>query len=250
MTNFFFAAIFLICVQSFADNTPTATGTPAKDIGFHDDSELGTAIVSGNTNSETYNAQEMMAYKWEQNIAKISARYLEARANGVQSAQNWDGSLRYERVLSEVFEGFAAHTLDSDVFSGYVQRNSFDLGVKYFLTKSDDTKWWVEGGYRYIFTHYPSSLPDTVNNAVRLYTEIVQNLTKTSSFRFWVEYIPSFTNSQDYLLNTEPSISVMLNDVFSLKAAYLFKYHNFLPSGSLATKYLDTVFTTSLVAKF
>ena len=243
-----------------ASGAAFADGTPAVITGFTDDSELGAAVVSGNTSSATYDAQQKNSYTWDSNVFKLGFRYLNTQASGVDTARNWDASLRYERQLSDVVNAFADHTVESDVFAGYVQRNNFDLGGKYFFTKSDDTKWSAEAGYRYSFTHNTGLVPDSTNNEVRVYSEVVQNISKTSSFKFWVEYVqtvastqttvPGYQVSQDYFINAEPSVSVMLNDLLSLKSAYLMKYHNYLPPGSTATKNLDTVFTTSLVAKF
>jgi len=81
-----------------------------------------------------------------------------------------------------------------------------------------------------------------------VYSEVNQKITKTAGFKFWFEYVYSFTNSQDYLINWEPSIYVMISQILSFKAAYLFKYQN--PLAPNLSVRLDTTFTTALVAKF
>jgi putative salt-induced outer membrane protein len=63
----------------------------------------------------------------------------------------------------------------------------------------------------------------------------------------WTEFLYNFSNSTDYRVNAEPSLSVILTDVFSLKLAYLINYRN-LPAVA-GKKQLDTLYTTSLVAK-
>ena len=229
-----------------------APASPAT-LGFTDESQLGSAVVSGNSNSQTINAEQSNSYSWDRNVAKFSARYLNTSANGVESARSWDGSLRFERVVAPEVNIFAAHTVESDIYSGYVQRNSFDLGAKYFFTQSDDTKWSAEFGYRYFYTHYVQPSPDSVDNAARIYSEFFQTLGKNSSFKFYAEYVQSLTNTQTYLINSEPSLSVMLNNVLSIKIAYLVKYTNAVYSNynpKNLTTGLDTIFTTSLVAKF
>ena len=238
------------------------------DPGFHDESEVGAAIVSGNSNSETYDLKQMNYYDWSDNLVKFTARYLNARATSgtgvaqtplTNTALSWDSFLRYERVLDPAISVFADYGLESDVFNGYVQRNDVDLGGKYFFAKSEDTTWSAEAGYRNISTHYPASQPDSNTSNVRLYSEISQLWKKTTTFKFYVEYIQAvasnnssanYTVGQDYQLNTEPSVTVLMSQILSLKASYLFKYMNYLPQGSTATKYLDTIFTTALVAKF
>ena len=137
-------------------------------------------------------------YSWDSNVLRWTFRYLNSKStSGTGSAQtpltdtarSWDSFLRYERVLSSDFNGFADYGLESDVFNGYVQRNDIDLGGKYFIAKSDDTNWSAEAGYRNIATHYPASQPDSNTSNIRLYSEVTQNYEKTTTFKLWLEYI-------------------------------------------------------------
>ncbi len=215
---------------------------------WQNESELGSTIVSGNSSSETYNAAQKTNYMIDGNLFKASARYLQSRANGVESARNWDAGLRYERSLNEKTSIFVAHELESDIFSGYVQRNSYDIGLKYFFAQSPDTNWSAELGYRNSFTQYVTPTPNAQSNYLRLYSEVSQIISDGITAKLWAEYLPSLTDNNDYLINGEPSVSIMLNHSLSLKAADLFKYHNILPT--TFTKRLDSFFTLSLVAKF
>jgi putative salt-induced outer membrane protein len=243
------------------------TPAPTPFQGFKDETSLGLSVVSGNSNSQSYNAKQLSEYDWEKNVIRASGHYLEAQANGVESALNWDAVLRYERALSDSFNIFTSYGLDSDYYAGYVQKNNFDLGGKYFLIKSDEFTWSAEAGYRYSTTHFPASLttgvslPDNNASSARLYTEGVENLNKTATFKLTVEYIqtlvssltsavPNYSTAQDYYLNVEPSLNLMFTQILSMKTSYLFKYANFLPPGTTATKYVETTLTTSLVAKF
>lgn len=233
--------------------------------GFHDETELGTAIISGNTNSETYNLKQLSSYGWDKDLIKLSGRYLNTRSTSgtaptqtplADTARSWDAALRYERVLSDVLNAFVSYGLESDVFAGFVQRNDFDLGAKYFLAKGDITNWSAEGGYRNIVTHFGTLLSDSNTSNLRLYSEATQKMTETATFKIYLEFIQAVSSNisttgysvgQDYQFNAEPSVSVMMSKVFSLKTAYLFKYRNYSP---VTPKYLDTVFTTSVLAKF
>jgi putative salt-induced outer membrane protein len=229
--------------------------------GFKDNSEFGETIVSGNSNAQTYNAKQTSIYAWENDSLKLEGHYLESSANGVESALNWNALLKYVRTLSPLIAAYASYGVDSDIYAGFVQMNNSDLGGKYFLAKDPDFHWTVELGYRYSSTHYPAaSQQDISTNSVRLYTEAIKTIDSSTSFKFWIEYIPTlyspqngignYQSSQDYILNAEPSISVMLNKLLSLKTSYLFKYRNYLPVTSVTTKYLDTFFITSIVAQY
>ncbi|RYZ68929.1 MAG: DUF481 domain-containing protein, partial [Proteobacteria bacterium] len=69
-----------------------------------------------------------------------------------------------------------------------------------------------------------------------------------TSFRLWVEYLPSFNTPEDYRINFEPSFVSQLSGFLSLKIGYLVKYHNVVVAPATTTS--DRLFTTSLVAKF
>jgi putative salt-induced outer membrane protein len=225
-------------------------GTNAQ--GTTNETELSIAQVSGNSNSETYGAKESLAYVWEADTLKASGRYLQGRTEGVESVRAWDAGLRYERSLSPVWSVFASHSLESDIFSGFVQRNNTDIGAKYFFTKTQQTVWSAELGYRYVTVQYVAIRPDVNNydHTARVYSEITESLGPTVNGKFWIEYIPNLTDSEAYLINAEPSITAILSNALSLKLSYLVKYQN--PNKAIAgvRAYTDTTFLTSLVAKF
>lgn len=222
------------------------------DDGLKNESELSTSIVSGNSNSETYGFKQLSVYVTGKNTLKGSGRYVSGRTNGVESARAWDAALRYELGLSDQWSAFVGHTVESDVYAGYVQRNSTDIGAKYFLLKDEKTNWFAEAGYRYSQTNYVSLRPGTEEYAHsgRLYTEANHTLNESVSGKLWVEYLPNFTNPDGYLINAEPSVTAIMSSMFSLKTSYLMKYQNPNKANVGAKSYLDTTFMTSLVAKF
>ena len=211
------------------------------------ESEVSLINVTGNTTSESYSAKQRTQYTFhDANTLAAAARYLNSRANAVETARSWDASGRYERALSAMQSAYIGHGAESDVFNGYVQRDNSDLGGKHFFIKSDVTNWFAELGYRYT-KELNIVAGTTYSNYGRLYTEYEQKQNAALTYKLWVEYLPNFTTSEAYLMNAEPSINVMLSQVFSLKTAYLVKYRNLVAPGEDRA---DTTFTTSLVAKF
>ena len=213
-----------------------------------DESELGIVKVSGNTDSESYSAKQKTTYTFDLNVLSLSGRYLETKAAGIQTAKSWEGAARFDRILTDVWSVFIQQGAESDYFAGYTQRDNSDIGAKYTLIKSETENLFSEFGYRYSKT-LSSIVADTKHaNYGRFYTEYSRKLNAAVSAKFWLEYLPNFTKSEAYLLNYEPSLSVMLNSMLSLKVAYLVKSHNFtvLPT----EKKDDTTFSTALVAKF
>lgn len=211
------------------------------------EAEAGAVIVSGNSESESYAAKAKAIYTYEEkNIFTGFGRYLKTDSNGVESARNWEAGVRYERQLTDYLGVFSGQKAESDIFNGYIQRDSTDLGFKYSLIKSDEMNWFFEAGYRYQTT-LPTAGNTSHDSMGRLFSEFNKSLDKTLSFKYWAEYLPNFTKSDAYLLNTEASFNIMLNSIFSLKLAYLLQYQNVPP---ISGKYTTTTSTMNLVAKF
>lgn len=230
-------ALLLISSAAFAQE-PAAPWTG--------EAEAGAIVVSGNNDSESYNAKLKTTYSVDKNNYIGFGRYLKTDSLGVESARNWEAGVRYERELTDYFSLFVGQKAESDVFNGYVQRDSTDAGIKYFLTKTDAITWTAEAGYRYQVTN-PTVGEQSRDSLGRLYTEYNQKVRSDLSFKYWAEYLPNFDDADAYLANTEASLNVMLNSLFSLKVAYLLQYQNVVPAG---TKYTTTTTTMNLVAKF
>jgi putative salt-induced outer membrane protein len=242
------ALLSLVLFPAFgiADDKPAAAPAAITTAGFHDDSEGGIVIVAGNAQSQSYNLLQGNTYGWDSNLVKLFGKYLQSSTGGVETAKYWTIGVRYERELSPRVGVFAGQLVESDVFSGYNQRYSSDVGGKYVILKEDAMYWNVEAGYRYTVENRQTS---QVNESfVRLYTEASRNWTKTFSTTYWLEGLPNLSNSEDYQINTSLSASAALNDVFAIKLAYLLKYRNILVGN--ATVNTDTQYSTSLVAKF
>ncbi|QDK39429.1 YdiY family protein [Bdellovibrio sp. NC01] len=237
------ALIPLLATTAFAQDPVSATKEPPPWTG---EAEAGAILVTGNSDSESYAAKLKTVYTHEKNIFTLAGSYIRAEANGTESARNWYGSLRYDRELAEMFSVFIAQRVESDIFAGYLQRDATDVGVKYFLIKKDDLNWIVEAGYRYQKTQPTIGTP-FYDNLGRLYSEVNKQWDKTLSFKYWLEYLPNFSDANGYFINSEASMNVMLNSIFSLKIGYLLQYQNAPPADGKNT---TTTTTMNLVAKF
>ncbi|HEY8272658.1 MAG TPA: DUF481 domain-containing protein [Pseudobdellovibrionaceae bacterium] len=212
------------------------------------ESEASIVSVGGNTTSESYSAKQKTSYKFDLNILTASARYLQTKASGTETAKQWDASLRYERELSENWAVFIQHGAESDPYAGYVQRDNSDIGGKYYFIKTDLETLLSEVGLRATKTILSPTNEVTYTTSGRLYVEYSKKINQSVSGKLWAEYLQNFKDSDAYLVNYEPSLSVMMNQIFSVKLAYLVKYHN--KTITPVEKKEDTTFTTALVAKF
>lgn len=214
---------------------------------FTNESEAGIAVASGNTKSKTYNVKQENSYKFDANVLKFKARFLNTFSNDVESARYILGSLRYERELNERFSLFVEEGLESDKFAGYYLRHNNDIGGKYNIYKVENFYWFVEAGYRYVNEKLNND-SHIYKNSLRAYTETEKKWTETVSTKYFLEYLPNLKESKDYQINTELSVSAALSTMFSIKTAYLLRYDH-LPAPGTSTK-TDTLLTTALVAKF
>ena len=242
---------FVALITLLMANAAMAQGTAeAAESAFKGEAEAGAIVVSGNSDSESYNTKALMTYTQDSNIYTANGRYLKASALGVESARNWEAGLRYDRQLQEYFGVYVGQKAESDVFNGYIQRDSTDAGFKYSIIKSDDMNLISEAGYRYQETNTTDATTGTsYDNLGRVYVEYNQKANESLSYKYWVEYLPNFTNPDAYLMNTEASMNVMISSMFSLKLAYLLQYQNVIAPAT-ATKYSTTTTTVNLVAKF
>ena len=212
------------------------------------ESEAAVVKVNGNTASESYSAKQKTIYKVDSNSLAIAGSYLQSKALGTETAKAWDVSLRYEKALSEIWSAFIQQGSESNTYAGYLQRDNTDVGGKYTFIKSETENAFLEAGARSTKTLSSQGFATKTENFGRLYTEYTRKINASVSAKAWVEYLPNFTDSEAYLLNYEPSLSVLMNRIFSLKIAYLVKFHNKILVATEQKE--DTTFTTSLVAKF
>lgn len=211
------------------------------------ESELGIASANGNTKTQTYTFKQLNDYKWRSNVVSLKGRYLNARANGIETARYLMTGLRYEKIVSSRLGFFAGETFEKDKFAKIDKRFITDLGAKYRFIDTEFTKFFSELGYRYM---HEDRLDQTqsFSNFGRVYTEWEHKWNPSFSTKYWAEYLPNFTENKDWLFNSEISVSAMLNSIFSLKTGVLLRYdHSPAPGVKYKT---DTLFSTALVAKF
>lgn len=217
-----------------------------KKEGLSNETGVGIVLAGGNTDTSTISADEKLSLAKEFSVYRLNGHFLKSSTQGTEQAYQWNFGLRYEAVLSEKFSAFLGQKVESDKYQGINQRYSSDLGGKYFFKKEDGLNWFAELGYRFTRENYPYGFKNI--NFMRLYHEIENNYGRGLSLKWWFEYLPNLTVWKAYQFNTEPSLSVMLSELFSLKTGYLIRYNNEPPRG--IAKKTDTLYTMSLVAKF
>ncbi len=214
--------------------------------GYTGAAEAGAIVLSGNTESESYNLKSANKYTTGANIFAVGGEYVNTKLAGTNS-KKWEATGRYERSLTDIISGFAQQKADSDEASGYTQKDSTSAGLKYFFIKEDAQNLFSELSYRSTNTR-ANGVTDTTPYA-DLYLEFNKAVDKTLSYKLWAMYSPNLKSGMSEYSETkyEASLSVALSDMFSMKTAYNVKRQNKVVS---PIKNDDTKFTTSLVANF
>ncbi len=218
-----------------------------KKWGFHNESQVGLLVSEGNSQGSSTNIEQKNNYDWEHNNISALYNYLRAKSGAVESARRWSAGLRYDRDLSNRWALFTGELVESDPFSGFNYRYNTDVGAKYMIFKRETWSWGSEAGYRY--SHEERRIASAIDqNFARLYMEINANWTDKTSTKLWVEYLPELNSIREDRINSEASVSSLMTSILAVKLAYLIKYDSQPPPGTLHDT--DTLFTTSLVAKF
>ena len=231
-----------------------ALSANAQDNTFKGESEASAIVISGNSDSETYGAKTTNTWNLtDLDLATIFGKYIRTKSAGSETAKAWEAGARYERVFTkDVLNGFLQHKAEHDPYNGiFVQRDSTDIGVKYFFTKNDTLTWFGEFGYRYTSTYSGlAAAPDATKynaDGLRIYTEAAYKFNATTSGKFWVEHLQNLKDSDKSLTNAEASVSVVMTDILSFKTSMLLNHNEGTASPG---KKDTTTWTTALVAKY
>ena len=225
------------------------------------ESELSLIQSGGNSVAETNNLKTETKLVKEKRTYSIGGHYTLSSSevideNGdkktVESARNWDVNTKYEQELTKKFSGVLGFKVEGDEFSGLSQRENTDLGVKYFIHKDDKINSYVQLGLRYSTERTTTRNEDDEDHFKytkgNVFYEITHKMSESLSYKFWFEYLPNLTKSEDYQITYEPSLIFVLSNTFSLKTGYKGIYDN--QPNIEGNEYTDFTFTTSILAKF
>ena len=238
----------------------TSASAFAQKSPFSHKSELAIVSTGGNSRVETYNAKVDNKYVAGKRTYGLSGHYTlslseqegaEDNADLVESTKNWDWRVSYEQKLNKNISLFTAVQFEGDIFSGIEQRENYDIGAKHIFVNTDKESFYIEGGYRYTEERRTEAdlngRKDFHFNKAVVTTEL-QRKRDTFTYGIWLQYVPNFSDGQDYQINVEPSFTVFLSDIFSMKLAYRGNYDN--EPNVEGNERLDWRYTTALVAEF
>jgi len=227
---------------------------------FSHESALSIVQTGGNATAESYSASTNNLYKPGTREYRFYGDYTLSYADDPEiegtdveeTARNWQVGAEMTQDLNERLGANIGQNYEGNEFAGYKQRENSDIGLKYSLVKTDKVTSSIDLGYRYTTEMRVSRDEDGKDifyfNKANLVFVRKQQLNESVSYKFWLQYLPNFTEADDYQINFEPSLTVKMNTNLSLRVAYKGQYDNELNPG--VKEYLDHTTTTSFVAKF
>jgi len=216
---------------------------------FNSEDELSAVVTGGNSDVKTYNLKSLNKYSFtKKDSMDFNVNYTYGESDGERSAENWDALVRYDRMIFKKTSLFVSELVEANRFSGFSRRYNTDFGAKHILFSNEKNISNFEIAYRYtIEKNINKSVVDKKDSKAKIYADYERVFKNSNSTKIWAEYLPNFTESDDYLVNIGYSLSMVMTDLFSLKLSYIWKYDNMPVTGNSTTDY---TYTTGIIAKF
>lgn len=209
--------------------------------------EASLVLLTGNSNSQSNFIKGGLVQTLGQSRYTFKGDFARSETDDIETAKRWSFSTRYDRLFRGFGSAFISENFQSNRFAGFSHRFNSDLGASWNAYESSRFDLVTEGGYRNTRERETESDDFETENKGRLKLE---STLKTKAFRFmlWVEYLPNFTNQENWQSNSELSVRYVLNEIISLKTSYLVLYDN--EPNEPGLEKTDTTLATSLVAGF
>lgn len=211
--------------------------------------EASVVISGGNSELSTYNVKSNNSYKFSRYTTSFGGHYTLGDASDVIIVRNWDVNAKIDTKFTKTLGAFIGEKLEGDKFSGYERRLSTDVGISDVFYTSDTQELKGEVGYRNFYEKNISAAKGSKNDHMGRLNLRHRYVAKDKFVvESYVEYLPNFSESDDYLINFGPSIAFSLTSNFSFKVGYDGRYDN--QPALDGNKKLDYLYTTSIISKF
>lgn len=211
--------------------------------------EASIVLSGGNSDLSTYNFKTNNTKKFDKLTGSFGGHYTLGEASDVEIVRNWDVNAKVDTKFTKTLGAFIGEKLEGDKFAGYERRLNTDVGISDVFFTSDTQELKGEVGYR---NFYEKNIDPAVGSKNDHMGRLNLKYRYTAKDRFviesYVEYLPNFSESEDYLVNFGPSIAFSLTSIFSFKVGYDGRYDN--QPAIEGNRKLDYLYTTSIISKF
>lgn len=211
--------------------------------GWHGEGELGLAITSGNSDTETLNGGlELINNRgvWRHTLG---LSLLSVSNNEVTTAERYNFGYKADRKLSEHDYIFGAFRYDDDRFSGFDFQSSITGGYGRRVFERTRSRLDVEigGGFKFSETNEGDSDTQPI---LRLYGDYEYNVSSNSLFNQTLLIEPGPDNT---FTESISAFKVSFAERLALKLSFAIKNNTDAPAGSVST---DRITGVSIVSTF
>ena len=186
--------------------------------------DLGYSLQRGNTDSTDFHLKAEVKKTTEERLYRFGAGGAYGTKDDETNTEKANASIEFSQQLSgrSYVSGIASYEYDGMAELDY--RFKIGPGYQYFFIFDDPTKLNGEIGPVYVWEKKGDVKDDypALRIAERYEGKIYEHVSVWES----VEYIPSLTESDDYLINAEAGIGVAINSMVNLKVTAKDNYNN------------------------
>lgn len=205
----------------------TATAAPAEEAKtWHDEAELSFVDTGGNTEVTTLSAKNRLTVPFHERTKvtwKLGALY--GKSDGTKNAESYFTEIRADHSYDERLYSFGYGGWFKDTFAGIDRRYYLGAGGGYKLYTGPKHFLLGEAGLTYTSEDYTDDT-DKEFLGGRLFGKYEYRFNEKNRFTQSLEWLPDFSEFENWNLNSETAVISTLNDRLSLKASYLVKYDN------------------------
>ncbi len=218
--------------------------------GWSGEGEFGLVVTTGNTETETLNANLATAYTHDAWVHKGGLSALSASEDGTRTAERYQLTGKTEYHTSEVSHWFGSLRYEEDKFSGFDHQGILTAGYGWTLLERETSFLDVEGGIGARRTQAAAD-PET-----GMQPEAETDPVLRGAVEYWWQFTQNARLQNDFLVETgrdntfvqnQLGLRVAINDRFAVKLGYEVRHNTEAPEDIEET---DTVSTVNLVYSF
>lgn len=240
--------MLLTCTVSVAaQQTPAAPQAPPPPPPLVAGSaEFSAVATTGNSSTQSLGAAAEVIYRPSGWRLDGKGAFVRNKADGIVSARTVTTLVRLSRDLNPHVSVFGQHDYLRNVFAGIRQRHTLAAGLTGKAIASDRQTLLVDAGIGY--AHERRVIGDTLSTATALGGgQYTLKLSDTSELGEALRVIASLSDSTDWRLDQNLSLTAQVTTVFSLKVSHVVRFVN---APAIGFEKTDTIASAALVAKF
>lgn len=217
--------------------------------------DLGYVNTSGNTNTQTLNVADQLAFNTSpfNKLSQTFALVYGTNSNKVQTSQ-WTAGLRDEYTFGQHVGVYGLFNFDRNTFAGIKERFEEGAGVAFIPIVTAHDKLEIDIGGSFVnvtalVTDTTGAVSDSTDRYVALRTALIYRHTfiKETYIQEAIEGIPDLKTSSNYRVTSQTDLVAPLSKHIAIKIGYGIKYANLPPVGYQT---MDRLFTSDLQFNF